>query len=266
MDLVLGRVIFANLRRIIIPRPANAGSDALPATKSELPVGKNKTTASQKKKPITRSLYKTQAYDTLRARLRDCHYEPGTVLSERQLAAELGMSKTPVKAALERLEMEGYITVSPQSGITVRKLDDKEIAEIFELRMALEVFALRTIAGKLSEAQLAQWQANLDAFAEVAENPDRHSEIVRLDTEFHVMPSIFLGNKQLLTMMQQLAERILVVTNQVFSLMPFRAKESLRDHIEILQAVAQGKSQEAGELMEAHIRQGAKILEEARKL
>lgn len=122
--------------------------------------------------PRGRELFKNRAYDKLKSRFFNNQYEPGTNLSERQLAEELGMSKTPVKTALERLEMEGFITVSPQSGIVVRELSDAEIADIYDVRIALEGFVLKSIAGKLSPGQIELWSQNLEALKNVAQSPE----------------------------------------------------------------------------------------------
>ena len=73
------------------------------------------------------------------------------------------MSKTPVKAALERLEVEGFITVSPQQGIVVRELSVHEIADLYEIRAALESYTLRAIAGRLTAEQVRRLRANLKA-------------------------------------------------------------------------------------------------------
>src|SRR4051794_4236895 len=84
-----------------------------------------------------RSFLKDEAYEKIKGRLLEGDYAPGSFLSERQLAENLGMSKTPVKAALERLESEGFIAVSPQQGIVVRELSVREIADQYEIRAAL---------------------------------------------------------------------------------------------------------------------------------
>ena len=156
------------------------------------------------KTPAVRELLKIRAYDELRSRLSDCYYEPGAILSERQLASELGMSKTPVKAALERLEMEGYITVSPQSGIIVRALTIDEIADIYEIRIAVECYVIKTITGRITADQLALWERTLTDLEHVAAPSDkRRQQLVELDERFHSLPREFLGNGQILQTMQQ---------------------------------------------------------------
>ena len=212
-----------------------------------------------------RGLFKDQAYEELRSRLFSNDYSPGTKLSERKLAAELGMSKTPIKAALERLEVEGYITISPQSGIVVREPTDEEIEELFELRAALEGFVLRSVAGRLTEEQIATLEQNLCALEDIATDPSRRVEVVVLDTQFHRLPSEFLGNQQILNLTQQFSDKIRLVTTSVFSLMPYRASQSLIEHREILEALRAGQGQQASDLMEAHIRLGHKLLWQARR-
>ncbi len=213
-----------------------------------------------------RELFKNRAYDELRSRFSNCSYVPGTFLSERQLAAELGMSKTPVKAALERLEMEGFITVSPQSGIIVRELGDEEIADIYEIRIALEGYAVREIASCLTEQQLEQWEATLSALEKIANQPQENRlQVVELDEEFHSLPIQFLGNQQILQTMHQLSAKNKMVVNSVFSLLPDRAGQSLYEHRQIVAAARAGDGVIAGQLMETHIRVGHEILCAARK-
>ena len=174
------------------------------------------------------------------------------------------MSKTPIKAALERLELEGYITVSPQSGITVRELSDSEVAELFEVRVALEGYVLRTVTGQLTAEQFAEWDANLSALAAIAGQAEKRQQVVELDTEFHALPSKFLGNQEIIRLMRQYSQKIRLVTFSVFSMLPNRAPQSLIEHREILEAVRSGNGQLASELMEKHIRLGQKLLSKAR--
>ncbi len=213
----------------------------------------------------TRELFKNRAYDELRSRFSNCSYVPGTFLSERQLAAELGMSKTPVKAALERLEMEGFITVSPQSGIVVRELGDDEIADIYEIRIALEGYAVRRIASSITAPQLERWESTLLALEKIANLPQENRlQVVELDEEFHSLPIQILGNRQILQTMQQLSAKNKMVVNSVFSLLPDRAVQSLSEHREIVAATRAGDGVKAGQLMETHIRVGHEILCRAR--
>src|SRR5437870_2186503 len=100
-----------------------------------------------------RHLLKERAYSEIKRRILDGGFAPSTFLSERQLASQLAMSKTPIRAALERLEMEGLVVVSPQQGILVRDLSVHEIADLYEMRAALETYVVRAVAGQLTAGQ-----------------------------------------------------------------------------------------------------------------
>src|SRR5690349_10880032 len=97
-----------------------------------------------------RSLLREEAYRALKALLITSHRPPEPFLSERKLARQLGMSNTPIRSAIERLEAEGFITISPQQGILVRELTSKEIADQYEIRQVLESFVLQQLAGRLN--------------------------------------------------------------------------------------------------------------------
>src|SRR6185503_14051620 len=129
-----------------------------------------------------RRLLADRAYDALKSSLQSGKYPPGTFLSERQLALGLGMSKTPLKSALVRLEQEGFLRISPQQGIVVREPSVQEIVEIFDLREAIETFVVRRIAGKLTSDQASQIKQNLRK-QEEAVRKAHVGEATRLDTE-----------------------------------------------------------------------------------
>src|SRR5690349_3749693 len=103
------------------------------------------------------------AYDNIKQLILAETFEPGAFLSERQLAARLKMSKTPIKSALERLESEGFLGISPQQGIVVQDLTLEEIADHFEVREALETYVARRLAGTLTVEQISRIRTNLAA-------------------------------------------------------------------------------------------------------
>jgi len=120
---------------------------------------------------------KRQAYTILKHLLVTRPVAPGTFLSERQLSKQLGMSNTPVRAALERLEAEGFVAISPQQGIVIRELSIPEIADLYELREALEPFVVRRLTGNLTDEQIRRLYLNLDDQRESLEVSDVHRNI-----------------------------------------------------------------------------------------
>jgi DNA-binding GntR family transcriptional regulator len=200
---------------------------------------------------------KDRAYERIKGRLLNEDYPPGSFLSERQLAESLGMSKTPVKAALERLEAEGFITVSPQQGIVVRELSVHEIADQYEVRAALEAYTLRTLAGTLTAEQVARVRANLQAQTKLRGDMAKG---VELDAAFHSLFIEFLGNREILRVMDQLRDRMRRVINQVFRLAPDRVGTSYDEHVAIANAVIDGRGDEAAELIMRHLELGKRLI------
>ena len=184
-----------------------------------------------------RSLMKERAYEEIKRRLLADAYPPGSFLAERQLAGELGMSKTPVKAALGRLEVEGFITVSPQQGIVVRELTVWEIVDLYEIRAALEAYTLR---------------ANLKAQEAIRGAGDVPAGVA-LDAEF-------LGNREILRVMGQLREKMQRVVTAVFRLSPGRIDTSYDEHRAIAEAVIGGEGRRAADLITRHLELGKRLI------
>ncbi len=103
-----------------------------------------------------RGLLKERAYVEIKRGILSGKLAAGSFLAERQLAAQLGMSKTPVRSALERLESEGLLSISPQQGAIIRDLAVTEVADQYEIRMAIESFVVRALAGKLAPRRSAR--------------------------------------------------------------------------------------------------------------
>lgn len=206
-----------------------------------------------------RSLLKDRAYDRIKLQLMNNKYPPGTFLSERRLADHLGMSKTPVKAALERLEAEGFIRVSPQQGIVVRELSVHEIADLYEIRAALESYTLRTLAGKLTPAQADRVRSNLRA-QERLKGDGNVQKGVELDAAFHTQFAEFLGNKEILRVIDRLRERMRRVIARVFHLSPARIAHSYDEHAAIAAAVLDGNGDLASDLIIRHLELGKRLI------
>lgn len=206
-----------------------------------------------------KSLLKQRAYEGLKERIQNSIFEPGAFLSERQLAAQLGMSKTPVKAALERLEAEGFISVSPQQGIVVRDLSIHEIADQFEIRLALESFVLRNIAGKLSDERAANLRQQLRLQQQAVKKRDV-AQSARLDSEFHTTFCEFLGNQEIVRVMLQLREKMHRVVTRVFQQHADRLARSFEEHQAIVEAVLTGQPDQAVAALEEHLNYGKQLL------
>jgi DNA-binding GntR family transcriptional regulator len=206
-----------------------------------------------------RGLLKERAYSEIKQRILSGEYVPGSFLSERQVALQLAMSKTPIRAALERLELEGFVTISPQQGVILRDLSVHEIADHYEIRAALESFVLRRLAGRLTPGQAERLEANL---AEQEANArERHVERgVQLDADFHTLFCEFLGNQEILRVLGNLRDKVHRIITRVYKLNADRIVTSYQEHRGIADAVLQGDAALAARRIEDHLEYGKQAL------
>jgi DNA-binding GntR family transcriptional regulator len=205
------------------------------------------------------ALLKEQAYEELKGLIVSGELPPGTFLSERSLAARLGMSKTPIRTALERLQMERFVTISPQQGIIVRGLSLYEINDHYDLRTALETFVVSRLAGRLTPDQSVALDANLQATAEAAEARDK-PRFMALDTEFHLMLCESLGNQEILRVMEHQRDKFMRVIMPLIERHGERLSQTLAEHSGIVEAVRAGDGALAAERVAQHLNAGRLLL------
>jgi DNA-binding GntR family transcriptional regulator len=198
---------------------------------------------------------KHRAYAALKSRIVSGALSPGTMLSERQLAQSLKMSKTPVHAALERLEAEGLVTVTAQQGIVVHAISPEEIADHFELREALETFVVRRLAGKLTAAQSSSLRRNLADHRRALRQGDI-AEHVRIDSEFHLLLCECYGNQEITRAMGQIRDKLHRVMHHISTRFPDRMSGALIEHEAIVAALLSGDGRAASAQIAAHLRNG----------
>ena len=107
---------------------------------------------------------RSQALVVLRQAILDFHYKPGQRLIERELMADLGVSRTTIREVLRELGSEGLVTSIPQRGLIVASPSLKEATEVYEVRRALEELAMRAFIEKASNEQVSRLRAALTAF------------------------------------------------------------------------------------------------------
>jgi DNA-binding GntR family transcriptional regulator len=209
--------------------------------------------------PAETGLLKQQAYASLKDRIISGDYQAGAFLSERMLVADLGMSKTPIRSALELLDAEGFVSVSPRQGIIVRQPTFREIADQFELRLALEGYVLRKLAGQLSKSQVDEIRGSVKDQQRAA-SAGNLAESIRLDREFHLMFCRQLGNSEILRVMTRLREKMMWIMRLVFQQDAARMTPNWKEHRAIADAVIDGEGGQAVELLAQHLEYGKRAL------
>jgi DNA-binding GntR family transcriptional regulator len=207
----------------------------------------------------SRGLLKERAYAELKRLILDGEIAPGSFLAERQLAGRLGMSKTPVRSALERLESEGFVSIAPQQGAIVRDLTLAEIADQYEIRAALEAFVARSVAGRLTAEQAGAVEENLEA-QRVNLGAGDVVRGVALDEEFHGLFCEILGNREILRVMGQLRDKVHRVIVRVYRTNAGRMAGSYEEHRGIAEAIIRGDAAMAAGRIEQHLQYGREAL------
>ncbi|NWG13056.1 MAG: GntR family transcriptional regulator [Acidobacteria bacterium] len=175
-------------------------------------------------------------YQIIRERILTHFFPPGMRLNLREVAEKIGVSMTPVKDAVNRLENEGLIEVRPQSGTYVTQIVADEVAEIFEIRMALECFAAERAVNYVDRASIEKLRRILDELEQPTPDEQARSAYVNRDFEFHTQIVALSNNKTLLEFYHGVDARIKVArmlySNERWTR---RVKQASSEHNEILE-------------------------------
>ncbi len=195
---------------------------------------------------------KEKAYQFIRKSIVDGVWSGGTFLSENSLCEQLGMSKTPIRSALDRLEMMGLVKLFPNQGAVVSEVSLKRILEIYELRLALETYAVRSLTGKLDATFFIRMDENIDLQARSIEHNDI-PEYVRLDRQFHEMIIAGLDNEEYAGVMMRMQDQFLLAVRTTFIKNRQRLGGSIEEHRKIRTALAGTDSERTERLMTEHL-------------
>jgi DNA-binding GntR family transcriptional regulator len=174
---------------------------------------------------------------------------PGERINEAILAKELGVSRTPLREALNRLSTEGFLTFSANNGFFRKSLDVKEIFDLYEFRLHLELSAIKLAVERASDDQLAEIENFLTESAR--EEPSRTiDDLVALDEQFHEMLMKLTGNVQMLDSLRNINARIQFVR---WLDMTERRSETQSQHKHIVTALRNRDRRECERLISDHI-------------
>lgn len=199
------------------------------------------------------------AYEHVRAAVVDGALRPGARVTVRPLAEELGMSPTPIKAALATLEREGFLVSIPHRGYFVPQVDVDDLIEIYELREAVDGVAARRAARAAGRAELADRLAELLAAQRRCVGAGDLRAYGELDVEFHHLIWEGSGNVRLLAAAENLIAQVRL-GNRWSARAPGRLPDALDEHEAILEAIRRGDSRTAERLLRRHVRQSCAAL------
>ena len=146
-------------------------------------------------------------FNTLREAILKGELKPGERLMELQLAAKLGVSRTPIREAIRMLEQEGLAVTIPRKGAEVAKMTEKDMEDVLQIREALDELAAKIACEQISEEQLEELVATMHEFEESTKT-DNVKKIAEADVKFHDIIYQSTGNPKLVNMLNNLREQM----------------------------------------------------------
>lgn len=174
--------------------------------------------------------------ETIRQAIVDGVFSPGERLMEIQLADEMGVSRTPVREAIRKLELEGFVVMIPRRGTYVADISIKDINEVYEIRTSLEVLAAGLAAERISDEELETMQRLLVEIGQHIEDGNIE-KIVEIDTAFHDVLYKASRNKRLAGIINNLREQITVIRRRSM-MYPGRLQNTMEEHRILVDSIA----------------------------
>lgn len=199
-------------------------------------------------------------FESLREAIMGGALKPGERLMETQLAEELGVSRTPVREAIRKLELEKFVVMIPRKGAYVAGVSLKDISEVFEIRSALEGLAANLAAERITDDELEQMERVL--FYRSDDEAVDLEQLVKSDTDFHALVYQASRNERLIHILANLREQIQRFRATSLAV-PGRMKLAVDEHRMIVEALRNHNSEEAQALAIAHIVAAENVMFEA---
>jgi DNA-binding GntR family transcriptional regulator len=186
------------------------------------------------------------AYREIREAIREGKFAPAARLRENDISEMLGISRTPVREAMKRLESEQLVVYSPPRGFVVNSLELEEVVDLYAVREVLEGSAARFAAIHATDYEFFEMKSLLDMQQESMDDPN---QMARLNEQFHQAIYKAARNRFLLSALNSLSDALRLLTRTTYSV-PNRGKTGLQEHRRIFDAI----SKRNGDLAEKYAR------------
>jgi DNA-binding GntR family transcriptional regulator len=195
------------------------------------------------------------AYKAVRESILSGAERPGARLREEELAASIGVSRTPIREALRRLHAEGLVEILPNRGAVVVPWGEDELDEIFELRTLLEGYSARRAAGHATAEQLTELHGLCDTMDLRTEHltEEAYAEITDLNLRFHHVVHAAAANRRLHSLLAGIIQ-VPLVRHTFHRYTHEELTRSFAQHRELVEALAAGDPDWAESVMQCHVR------------
>lgn len=190
-------------------------------------------------------------FQTLRQAILKGELQPGERLMEIKLAESLGVSRTPIREAIRKLELEGLVVMIPRKGAAVANITEKDTKDVLEVRRTLEMFAVEVACERITPEQLVQLKEAAKAF-EASKGSMDLIRIAETDMNFHEIIYEATQNERLVQMLNNLRENMYRYRIEYLK-DPNYYDSLVKEHQQILDAIEKKDKSRAGICMRDHI-------------
>jgi DNA-binding GntR family transcriptional regulator len=202
---------------------------------------------------ITADELSKQAYKKVKKMIVSKKLLPGQKIVQEQLADKLGISRTPLRSALQMLEAESLIKSIPRRGVIVREFSDVEIVEIYDCRIALESTATRLFTQRATQSEIDRLRSLLIPFERGKIDAQAYQ---KADSEFHDSLIKNSGNEFLYNLFQK--GNLLVCIDMIGLVRP--PQETLEEHLDIVSAIRYRDADLAEKLIKDHLEKSRQLI------
>lgn len=190
-------------------------------------------------------------FNMLRQAIITGEFAPGERLMEIALANRLGVSRTPVREAIRKLELEGLVVMIPRKGAEVAKITEKDLRDVLEVRSSLEELAAELAAERMNDEVKEKLEKALKEFEEAIESDD-NAAIADSDVDFHDVIFEATGNARLIQIINNLREQMYRYRLEYVKDTEYHTV-LLNEHRELAKAMVEGRKEDARKIMKRHI-------------
>ena len=190
-------------------------------------------------------------FNTLRQAILRGELKPGERLMEIQLANKLGVSRTPIRDAIRKLELEGLVLMIPRKGAEVAEITEKNMLDVLEVRRALEELAVKLACERITEEEIQELKDAADAFQKILSEKDI-TKIAEADEAFHDVIFKSTGNDRLIQLLNSLREQMYRYRLEYLKREEYHP-QLLEEHQQIIDRITRKDQSEAAELIDRHI-------------
>lgn len=203
-----------------------------------------------------KSFLQLEAYNHIKEKILTGKLQPEVLYSETKLSAELGISRTPVREALQCLSQDGYITIVPSRGFKIRTLSERDMEQCIQVRCAIEGYCAFKVSNERQTRKAQRLLRQLDLLLQDMEDAqqldDNHESFIQADHDFHLALVAYAENEEFDQQFQRLLYLIHLTSQRALNVAG-RVEETLQEHREFLAALRSGDPSEAYRRIIGHL-------------